>query len=104
MAAPMKSPVAIFLLVIAALALLVGLPRAAVEFGHRGLVAYAQLVLSPAVLVVVVYLWIVPLPGSNGLRFLPTRNIAINIGWGLLVVTTGLMVAAAVLGVGWLAR
>jgi len=47
MLATMKSPGAIFLLVISALALLVGLPRAGVEFGHRGLVAYGQLVLSP---------------------------------------------------------
>ena len=100
----MISPGAIFLLVMAALALLVGLPRAAVEFGDRGLVAYADLVLSPAVLVVVVYVWVVPVRGRNGWQILPTRNIAIVIGWSLLIATTVFMVAAAVFGVGSLLR
>jgi hypothetical protein len=100
----MKSPAVIFLLVIAALALLVGVPRAAVEFGNRGLVAYADLVLSPAVLVVVAYVWIVPVRGRNGWQFLPPRHIAIVIGWGLLIVTTALIVAAALFGVGSLVR
>ena len=100
----MKSPAAIFLVVIAALALLVGAPRAAVEFGHRGLVAYGELVLTPATFVAVAYLWIVPVRGRHGWAFLPPRPIAIVIGWGLLIITTLFMVAAALFGVGSLLR
>ena len=104
MAAPMKSPAAIFLLVICALALLVGAPRAAVEFGHPGLIAYAELVLTPAAFVAVAYLWIIPVRGRNGWAFLPPRPIALVIGWGLLIITTLFMVAAALFGVGSLLR
>ena len=100
----MKSPAAIFLVVIGALALLVGAPRAAVEFGHRGLVAYGELVLTPATFVAVAYLWIVPVRGRNGWAFLPPRPIALVIGWGLLIITTLFMVAAALFGVGSLLR
>jgi hypothetical protein len=103
MAAPMKSP-AIFLLVVCALALLVGAPRAAVEFGRPGLVAYAELVLTPAAFVAVAYLWIIPLPGRSGWVFFPPRRVALVIGWGLLIITTLFMVAAALFGVGSLVR
>jgi hypothetical protein len=104
MAAPMKSPAAIFLLVICALALLVGAPRAAVEFGHRGLIAYAELVLTPAAFVAFAYLGVVPVRGRNGWVFFPPRHLALVIGWGLLIITTLFMVAAALFGVGSLVR
>lgn len=104
MPAPMNSPGAIFLLVISALALLVGLPRAGVEFGQRGLVSYGQLVLSPAAFVVFAYLWIAPWRDENRWRFLPSRNTAIVTGWAVGIITTLLMVAAAIFGVGSLLR
>jgi hypothetical protein len=100
----MKSPVAIFLLVMSGLALLVGAPRAAVEFGHRGLVAYAEFVLSPAALVAFGYFCAIPMHGPDGWEFFPPRHIALVIGWGLLTVTTLFIVAAALFGVGSLVR
>jgi hypothetical protein len=100
----MKSPGAIFLLVISALALLVGLPRAGVEFGHRGLVAYGQLVLSPTIFVVLTYAWVFPIRGRGGWQFLPSRNVTFVLGWGLAIFTTTLIVGAAIFGVGSLVR
>jgi hypothetical protein len=97
MAAPMKSPAAIFLLVIAGLSVLVGLPRAGVEFGDRGLVAYAELVLWPAGLFAAAIFLAFP-------TAMPSRRGWVVSGWTVAILTTLLMVVATLFGVGSLVR
>jgi hypothetical protein len=89
----MKSPGLLFLVAIAALSLLVGLPRAGVEFGNRGLMAYGELVLSPAACCVMLGFWAFPAP-------LPPRHRLVIYGWIVAILTTLLMMVAALFGVG----
>ena len=90
---------------IAALALLIGLPRAALAFGTAGLVAYAKLLVAPAVALAVLYVQL-PLPYTveGQASLVPSRPVLKVIAWLVALVTTLLLLAAAFFGVEWLVR
>jgi hypothetical protein len=90
------------MIAISGLALLVGAPRAAVEFGSAGLIAYAKLVATPVLGAVFIYVNFFPLHTNGRFAWLPSRRALSDAGWGLLITTCILLVAAALFGVGWL--
>jgi len=97
-------PAAVFFAVIGGLALLIAAPRAAVEFGCAGLVAYIQFVASPLIVSAALYIWCFPTSINGKLSWAPSRPALAVIGWILLAVTSVLLAIAAVFGMGWMMR
>ena len=92
------------MIAISGLALLVGAPRAAVEFGGAGLIAYAKLIATPTVGAISLYVYFFPLRTNGGFSWLPSPRVLSDVGRGLLITTCVLLVAAALFGVGWLVK